>query len=243
ASRFGLASCFIAPGCASLIMAAVVRFTLDERPVVDSYSRRKKAGNIRAILRDKRLRRVMIPAIAHGMIKDNLNVWFARYFVNRFSIDLSAVAGYIFLIPLLALVGRMLYPALYRLLKDENLVSTLAFIVCAAAVIPVCLDDISPIGAIICLGLISAMVAVINTHMLSAFPGRFAHTGNISFVASVMDLLTYGGAGVGSLVFGALIQRCGYTGMFCAWGAASLLSTGFLMAEYQMSKREAHQDI
>ena len=38
----------------------------------------------------------MVPAISHGMIKDNINVWLAVYFVDSYGIDLKQMAGFIF---------------------------------------------------------------------------------------------------------------------------------------------------
>ena len=40
-----------------------------------------------------------------------------------------------------------------------------------------------------------------------------------------MDLLTYGGAGLGSLVFGVLIHRFGYGSMFILWAIGSVLAS------------------
>ena len=145
------------------------------------------------------------------MIKDNINVWLGVYFIDTFQIDLERVAGYVFIIPVFALLGRMLYPAVYRILKNDSMVSGFSLV------------------AMVCLGVLSAMVAMINTHMLSIFPTMFSAKGSLSFTASVMDLLTYTGAGIGSLIFGMLIQYFGFKSMFLIWGAVSVAS--FLLLE------------
>ena len=48
---------------------------------------------------------------------------------------------------------------------------------------------------------------------------------------SLMDVITYGGAGLGSLLFGLLIQQYGFNSMFLVWGLVSVLSIVFLLSD------------
>lgn len=236
ASAFGAAACFLIPGFIVLILA-LLAWRVFPAPVTDTRpSAIHVKRSLREICKEREFRQMIVPAMAHGMIKDNINVWLALYCIDTFAVDLKSVAGYIFFVPVLALVGRLLYPLVYRFLKDDYLISILSFAVCAAAAIPLCWSKASVHAAMVCLGVIAAMVSMINTHMLSAFPAGFAGSGNLSFVASVMDLLTYGGAGIGSIIFGALIQRYGYASMFGIWGTVSCVSVVFLWDHFRAGK-------
>ncbi len=229
ASYGSAAFCFLLPGCVTAVMALVVKFFFADAAGAAKSRKGSIGQSFRNVWGEPEFRRIIFPAIAHGMIKDNINVWLGVYFIDTFQIDLERVAGYVFIIPVFALLGRMLYPAVYRILKNDSMVSGFSFLCCAVAAAVLCTDGVSALVAMVCLGVLSAMVAMINTHMLSIFPTMFSAKGSLSFTASVMDLLTYTGAGIGSLIFGMLIQYFGFKSMFLIWGAVSVAS--FLLLE------------
>lgn len=224
ATLLGAAACFLIPGMISLLMAVLARFFILDVPGHPESEKINLLGAFRNVLSSPKFRKVIFPAVSHGMVKDNINVWLAVYFIDVYGVDVESMVGYIFFIPVFAFAGRMLYPVLYRKFQDAYYVSSTAFAVCAFVSILLCVTRLPMYAALLGLGVISAMISVINTHMLSAFPSEFSDSGSLSFVASVMDLLTYGGAGIGSLVFGVLIQAFGYGSMFAIWGAASAVS-------------------
>lgn len=217
------AICFLIPSGITLVMALMVKFLF-----IDAAGEKKCKGKTivqesQALFHEKKFRWIMVPAISHGMIKDNINVWLAVYFVDSYGIDLKQMAGFIFLVPVFAFAGRMLYVPVYRVLKNEYRISSISFGVCGLASAVLIQKRIPAVLALFCLGIISALISMINTHLLSAFPAEFPEQNNISFVASIMDVLTYGGAGIGSLCFGVLIQHFGYQSMFLIWMGFSLV--------------------
>lgn len=222
------AACFLLPGGVTLAMALGIKMFFADAPGHMAEGRGGIGPAFRAVWGEKRFRQMIFPAMAHGLIKDNINVWLAIYFIDTFRIDLKTMAGYVFMIPALAFLGRLFYPIAYKIWKNEYFVSIFSFLICAVAALTICLEGIRAPVAMLCLGIISAVVAMINTHMLSGFPALFSGDGNLSFAASSMDLLTYGGAGLGSLCFGVMIQRFGYRSMFLTWGIVSVISALFL---------------
>lgn len=250
-TAFGVAACFFIPGVITMLMALIIRVAVPgwkESAQRAGQKEAKQQGHqgvtaskegltgakeaqqgskrqsVRSFLCDRSFHEMILPAISHGMIKDNVNVWLAVYFVDTFGIDLNAIVYYIFFIPLFGLVGRIIYPIVYKVIKNDYMMSILAFVLCILLLVPLCTPVVTPIVAMLCLGMISAMVSVINIHMLSMFPSRYARSGNVSLAASFMDVLTYGGAGLGSLFFGALIQKLGYISMFLVWVMVSVVS-------------------
>lgn len=229
-SAFGASACFMIPGIICFFMAGCIRFMIPgwkkskKKEQLEIKNNTKKESSIKQFLYDRKFYKMFIPAVSHGMIKDNLNVWLAIYFADVFEIDLKALVYYVFLIPVFGLIGRMSYPLLYRIFKDDECISKISFGGCVLMTALLCWDQMTPILAMLCIGIISTLVSVINVHMLSMFPSHFASTGNVSFAASCMDVLTYGGAGIGSLIFGKLIDGYGFQSMFVIWGILSLIS-------------------
>ena len=237
ATALGASACFFVPGIIALVMALATRILFP-----DCSGRETEHDSIIAstarLFGKSEFRRIIFPAMAHGMIKDNINVWLAIYFIDTFHTDISSAAGFIFLIPACALAGRFLFPIFYRVLKNDFRVSMTAFFMCVIVNLLLFSGKLSIAGAVICMGADSALVSVINSHVLSQFPASICDKGELSFTASVMDLVTYGGAGIGSLIFGVLIGKFGYESMFMIWSVISLISA-FIMRSFIARKNTA----
>ena len=229
---FGLKSCFIIPGIITLFMIIpILVFVKNDAP----EKRNEKMGNapvekvksltLRELLRDKRFLLMFLPALGHGLIKDNLNVWLPSFFADLYGIDLKSIALYVFFIPAMALIGRFLYPLFAKLFHEKHRrVTAFGFIVATLCLIPLLFFKVPPIVAVVLLGLVSAMISLCNTYILSLFPAFYAKVWGVSLVSGLMDVFTYGGAGIGSLFFGVLIEKFGYGSMFIIWIIACLLS-------------------
>ena len=230
---FGIMSSFFIPGGITLLIAIVFAILFREKAA--GHTEQRAPMRIRDLIKRKDFQLMILPAMSHGIIKDNINLWIVVYYVDTFGINVAAMAGLVFFIPLVGFGGRMLFPLLFKLCgKNENKVSIVAFGCCILLVIPLCINGITPIVAAVCLGVISAMISIVNTSVLSAFPGRFVSTGNVSFMAGTMDFLTYGGAGISSVIYGTLITCFGYVSMFISWGVLSAAS--IILLVYSIKK-------
>ena len=229
--RFGLNSAFFVPGAINLLLAPAIFLSNRYVPFQGKPKGEPVWKSFRLLVHPE-VRPMLVPALCHGVLKDNISLWMAVYFVSFFNIDLKQSAYFVLLIPAVGLVGRLLYNLVYRLLGErENLVSLAGFGVCVLASV-ILLLNIHPLTAAICLSLIYAAVSLINTTFLSVAPLRFAKTGDTGAVSGIMDLLTYLGAAIGSAVYGVVIEamgKSGYTVMFASWAVLSILSA-LLMA-------------
>lgn len=238
ASLLGASACFLIPSAVTAGMAILIRCFFINAEGKTTSEKLNLKQMLQIVCQDSRFRRIIFPAMSHGIIKDNINIWIAVFFIDRFGVDVEEIAGYIFFIPAFALIGRLMYPLLYRILKNDYYISATSFAVCAFINVLICMKSLPMVGATLCLGMISALVSIINTHMLSTFPSEFSSGENLSFVASLMDLLTYGGAGIGSLCFGFLIQNFGYNSMFLIWGTISgIAALSLLHSTHSTSKK------
>ena len=174
-------------------------------------------------------RKAVWPSLLHGMIKDSVSLWMTVFFADRYGLDLGQMAFYILFIPVIGLIARIAYPFFYRILgEDEEKTALYALLVTAAASAFLLSGIGGPVPAIVCLSLIYAATSMVNTSYISVFPIRYAETGNVASASGLLDFVTYLGHGIGSLLFGFLIARCGYGIMFALWCAAAVLAAGII---------------
>lgn len=228
-TQFGTAFAFIVPGALTILLGGAVLFTT--RGIAPAGSSEKKPLSVFRLLKNKELCLMLIPALLHGVMKENISLWMTVYFVDQFQIDLNATAYFILFIPLIGFIGRLLYPVCYKLCRErEHVVSVLGFAACAAFSVPVCFGSVTPVVAVICLSMIYAAVSMINTSFLSIYPIQYLKTGNVASVSGIMDFATYAGAGISSVIYGTVIKACGYFPMFLSWAVISVVSITILAA-------------
>ena len=246
-SRFGLASAFYVPGALNVLAAVLLFLTVRKVP---SFPKAPEGENpfkaAFGLLHDKTVCRQLAPVFFHGIVKDNLNLWLAAYFMVFFSVDIKASMGLVILVPLVGLAGRLLYQPIYRLLgKNEILTSLAGFAVQALAAGLILIPGIRALPAAVLLAVISAMVSIVNCSYHAVFPLRFRQRGLAASVSGLFDLFIYGGAGVGSLIFGFVIERTGTDGyliMFAVWGAISVLSAVLLYFAYHREQKDENAE-
>lgn len=177
------------------------------------------------IFLDNKIRAILIPNMAHGIIKDNLNLWIPILFMMMYGIDVKQVVTYVFLIPLATLVGRLIFPWMYhRCRENEKVVVTIAFIVCIGSLMPLVAYQIPIWFAALLLACIALAVSVINAAFLTIFPLRFVESNNVASVAGIMDFIAYMGSAIGSVLFGIVIKYSGYKSIILFWIVISVIS-------------------
>lgn len=236
-SSFGIRAAFFVPGAMTVIMGLLVLYILTISQ--DRSNGKSQPFPFKTLLQDKSILGILLPSMFHGAMKDNISLFMAVYFFDKFAVDLEQSAWYILLIPAVGLVGRLIYPMCYRLLgRRENLLSVICFVLCAALAGVLCLPVSSPLLAAVCLSLIYALVSMINTSTLSMFPLRFAKKNLVSSVSGITDFATYLGAGIASAIYGVWIENgiSGYFYMFASWAIVSILSIIILCLQHPLRK-------
>lgn len=230
---FGVKWAFLIPGLWNVLLA--VPIFIVERRVPFSPAEAGKVTDSLKLLALPRVRRMVVPAMLHGVMKDNISLWMAGYFVATFATDIAASSWFLLLIPAVGLVGRLAYTGASALCKNnEKTVMVLGFVLCLLASIGLAVlptyKDAAPLGivalAAILLSVVYAAVSLINTGLLTIFPMRFG--GNTAAVSGVMDFSTYLGAAIGSAVYGVAIAKAGYSFMFLSWIVLSLAAAVYV---------------
>ena len=238
-SSFGIRAAFLVPGLLTVLCGLAVLY------ILPLHTEASQGGSqpfpFKALLHDRKIRGILLPAMFHGTMKDNISLWMAVYFLDRFSVDLEQSAWYVLLIPVVGLAGRLLYPLCYRLLsRRENFLAIIGFVLCAVLSLVLCLPVQTSVLAAICLSLIYAFVSMINTSFLSIFPLRFAEKNLVSSVSGIADFATYLGAAIASAIYGFWIEggTTGYLYMFLSWAVLSILSIVLLLGQHPFRKEE-----
>lgn len=225
-ARFNVRWAFIVPGLLGILMG--LNCLVFIRTTGQGINQKEHSAGSKAKLTLRQRRELivaLVPTMCHGAIKDNVTLWMSVIAIERCGIDPAYSAVFVLLIPVIGLVGRMLYSMCYRLCQyKEHVVSCLAFAVCGLAAAVLLHGNIRPLTAMIALGVLYAAASMINTSMVSIYPTRFVACGRLGFVSGLMDFVTYLGAGISSVIYGHFLDRFGYELMFGSWIAVSVLS-------------------
>lgn len=233
--HIGVKYAFIIPGAITLILSTFVFFTT--RTIVPAQAKKQSASLFR-LFKNKQIQLTVVPALMHGVMKENISLWMTVFIVDVFAIDLSKSSYFVLFIPLVGFVGRFLYPAMHKLCRENEFrVALYAFACCVFLALILCIKT-SPIMAIVCLSLIYSAVSMINTAIVSVYPVRYANMGNVASVSGLLDFATYLGSGISSVIYGIVIGRVGYAPMFVSWSVISLISIAVLAVLIKKNKRE-----
>lgn len=217
-SAFGESFAFFIPGAINLVLGLMILFSV--RNIENKHE--KKHISFFKLLKDKKLIAMSAPAAIHGIMKENISLWMALYVMDCYGADFNKTSFYILFIPIIGFVGRNIYPFLYKLFgENENRVSTVGFIACTVSSVLLLFGKVPMVAAVMLLSFIYAAVSVINTSIVSIYPMQYAESGNTASVSGIMDFATYLGAGISSLIYGVVVEHCGYMPMFVSWAVLS----------------------
>lgn len=222
----GYKAIFFVPGVVILLIALISYKIL---PATHIQKIEKVHIPLYKVFVDKEVRKMLFPAMAHGVIKDNLNLWTPILFMTIYQIDVKEVAIYVFLIPVATFIGRIIFPYIYHKCgENEKTVAAVAFGICVFSLIPIMIGEL-PIWLITLLLSITALsISIINASFLTIFPLRFLESNNVASVSGVIDFVTYIGAAIGSATFGVLMTLWGYTSIMVLWIILAILSLGII---------------
>lgn len=222
----GLNALFAIPSL--LVLAAAL--PLLALPNIKEKSERPNIQQMTALLKNPNIRRMMLPAIAHGMIKENLILWAPLLFIELYGIDLRSAAIFVFLMPAAMLLGRVTYPIIERwCCKDEKRVSIWSFTCCIICLIPFFFFEPPSLLTAMLLAVVALAVSVISVAFIAVHPLRYEKNNQVSMVAGLLDSVTYAGSAAGSLLLGLLVSWGGYMPMIYVFAAVSLASVGSLL--------------
>lgn len=240
ATRFGVKEIFSVSGILILIMSVLLILFL---PSPKNIGKGKIKFDFSCIWEPK-VKKMMIPCMVHGAVKENLTLWLPLLFMDLYQLDLANASFYMFLMPLATLVGRLLFSHWYRFCrKDEHMTLISAFSACALILIPFIFGIPSSWLMGVALALISIITAVINTELISIYPINFQASNQVSTISGILDCASYLGSALGSIGFAYLMMYFDYNGMITSWGMLCILSVLILLIKPRSQKTIQRHDI
>ena len=235
-STLGVRAAFLVPGAFTVVMGLIALYLLPSSP---SGERQKaKALPFKAFIKNKDIRGIILPTVFHGVLKENISLWMAVYFLAKFGLDIEHSVVYMLFIPVVGMAARLIYPVCYRLTgKRETLMSLVCCVLCAALCVLLGAGSSKALSAALYLGLTFAFVSFINTSLNSTFPLRFAKDDMVSSVSGLLDLVTYIGASVSSALYGFWVAEGKFSAMFISWAVLCVISALLLLAQKPMQKQ------
>lgn len=236
----GVRWAFVIPGALTIVMGGAVLAVLRKIPAAET----KRAHQpMFRLFRQSEIRLTVTSSLFHGLIKDNVSYWMPLFLLACYGVNLKESTWYVLLIPVIGFLGRLAYPVCFRLAKErENTLSVILFAACALLTVPLLFGAAIPMAvAAVALGMIYALTSMINTSLLSIYPLRFTESGNVASVSGLMDFAAYMGYGIGSAVFGFLIEALGdgvgYPVMYGSWIALAV-GAGLLLLPLLREKKQ-----
>ena len=226
---YGVLYAFIVPGAITLVLALFSFLSLYKLPVKEADS--KTHLSLFTILKNSEFRLILTPTILHGIVKENITIWMALFIVHRYAFSgLSDSIYFLLFVPLIGFFGRMVYTPVFNLCgHNEHKAAIAGFVVTIISSVILCMNVNNMYVDIFLMGIIYAAISISNTTFLSIYPLQYAKTGNIASVSGILDLFTYGGGGIGSLIFGYSVKSLGYNSIFITFAAASVISIAFVI--------------
>ena len=89
----GIRAAFLAPGIVTVLMGLLALVVL--RTVPTPPAPPKQSFPVMEFIRDRKIRGMLLPALFHGVVKDNIGTWMALYFVTRYGINLESSALFV----------------------------------------------------------------------------------------------------------------------------------------------------
>ena len=220
--RFGFSSAFLVPGVLCLLAGVLDLLVIGKIKVAEVPEQAKV--KILSLIKGRDLTEKLIPALLHGLIKDNVSFWLPTILAMKYLVSSEITGLMIIIVPAIGMAGRLLYPALLKALHDsEDIITFLCFCVSTVCSVWLIAGVSSGLLATVLLGVIYAAMSMINTGFLSIYPLKFIHKGCSAQVSGLMDMLSYGGAAAGSLLYGVLAEHYGYVSLYVCWTVFAVL--------------------
>lgn len=167
---------------------------------------------------------ILVVIILQGLLRDGITTWMPTFmqqnlnFGTKISILVSAV------LPVFAILSVMATKKLYRYCLSETKTSTLLWL--AAFVSTIALLFVYTrfaAGAVLCMALITAAMHGINLMLISYYPAKFKHTGNVAFVSGLLNACTYIGSAFSAYAIAALAETFGWNMTIITWAVVCAL--------------------
>lgn len=187
----------------------------------------KTARPSRAVSGDRRDARLFTPLLAaimaaivlHGALRDGVATWMPSFVSETFrlSSEVSILSGVC--LPVFAIISLRLALGLYERMPGRPLhCATLIFCLGAAAALALAVvSGKSPVGAIVCMAVLTGSMHGVNLMLICMVPPFFQRHGNISTVSGILNSCTHIGSALSTYGIALLSESAGWQVTAFVW--------------------------
>lgn len=155
---------------------------------------------------------IMFAIMLQGALRDGVTTWMPSFISETFQLssEVSILSGVC--LPIFSIISLRVALALYEKLPG-NPVRCAAIIFGVGAVAALILSlvaDVSPIGSIACMALLTGSMHGVNLMLICMVPPFFQRKGNISTVSGVLNSCTYVGSAISTYGIALLSESAGW---------------------------------
>ena len=155
---------------------------------------------------------IMFAIMLQGSLRDGVTTWMPSFISETFKLssEISILSGVC--LPIFSILSLRLALALYEKLPG-NPVRCAAIIFALGAVAALVLSfvaDVSPVGSIACMALLTGSMHGVNLMLICMVPPFFQRKGNISTVSGVLNSCTYVGSAISTYGIALLSESAGW---------------------------------
>lgn len=192
------------------------RITIEQQK--DKHKNVKSPEKISTLFLSSGLIFITLAVMFNGMIRNGVSIWVPTYLTETFALEefLSILVSTI--LPILNLGG--IYVAAYILGKIRNEMITAAFMFIISLVSLALLSfvgHISPLVAILLLGITTSSMQGITAIFLSVVPMHFKRCGKVSTVTGYLNSSAYLASSIGSFIVGMIVTNFGWGMTIMTW--------------------------
>lgn len=204
----------------------------EAKPDIKPESGGRKGGSLISLLASAGAMIFIIPVIFHGMMNDGLLSWVPTIIRDSYETSDGFSTLLTILLPLANLAGAVIANVIIGRFFKKNHAAVGVFFM-ALSVVPTVLflDPAAlPLAAgVVCLALISMLMAAFNHIFSTLVPAQFAPYGRASTVSGVINSLIYAGCALSTYVFGSVSERIGWGATVAVWLALMAVSAAVLI--------------
>ncbi len=181
--------------------------------------RNGRAASLPRLVIQSGLAGILLPVMAHGILKDGMTQWVPTYIYENFNVTASFSVMITMLLPVINLSGA--YMARYAIKKTkapEVKVSSIFWnIAVVALVLLMTLGKMNVILTALFFAVITSVMMAINILYINFIPLYFDKYQKVSTISGFLNAAAYVGSAISTFAIGIMVERAGWNVTMVSW--------------------------
>ncbi len=174
---------------------------------------------------------ILLTIAIQGMLRDGINTWMPTFLTETFRVESTVSIFSSVALPIMHILVSLTNYRVLRAMKGntfESIVLYFSLVVGLLLGLRI-LGMNSMVVSVVLLALVSGAVNGINGMQTCYLPAAFSNTGNVSFLAGLLNSATYVGSAVSTYLFAVISENWGWGSTVASWIAFAALGLGLTL--------------